>query len=100
MSGLAARRGQSAASGEVGEQVHEVDLADGEDLQEADARLVAEQVVGLGIERDFGAAIERGEERGELLGPGDELVVGDGVQGIQSFQAVRKASISCGRSGL
>ena len=65
-------------AGEVqaGEGVDEEDLAIDQELQQAEAGLVVVHVVGLGIEGDLIHAIERREQRGELVLAFDELVGG------------------------
>ena len=49
-------------------------------LQQADAGAVAEEIVGLGVERDLGDAVKGGKERRELRGLVDERMDGRGIQ--------------------
>jgi len=101
------------------EHIHEKDLLADEELHQADPRLVMIHVVGLGIEGDLLDAIEGGQERLERTGLVEELVGGRSRGHFHTEQtanakrkeagnhatggfshAVRKASISKGRSSL
>ena len=59
-----------------GEHINEEHLAIHQKLEEAHAGAVVEHVVRLGIEGDFVHAVERGQQRFELVGCVDEGVGG------------------------
>ena len=63
-----------SVEGQPGERVDEVDLVVHQKLEEAEAGLVMEHVVRLGIEGDFVHAVESRKQRGELAGLIDELI--------------------------
>lgn len=66
------------------EHVDEINFSGDEELQQADAGAVVEEIVGLRIDRRLLGPIESGEERRKLRGGFDELIDRRGVQGTVS----------------
>jgi 7-cyano-7-deazaguanine synthase len=76
------------------QHIHQEDFTRDVELQQADARSVVEEVIGLGIERHLGRTVEGSKERRKLRGLVDEAVGGRRFQNFNGLVSVFKAKRS------